>query len=572
MTITAKDLEATLAQLTGPGSPFELRVEEVRGVATRNFVNRPRSMRESVVRAAAHGDKEFLVQGERRVTYAEFARMVWGTAAALQRRGIGYGDRLAILGHNSIDYLVLVFAASSIGAVTVALNAWWVEEEIEFALRDSGARMLVVDDRLFGRVARLAGAIDTLEQVFYRGAGALPAGTRSASELAGLGGEIPEVPLDEDDAFVILYTSATTGRPKGCITSHRGTITQVMGIVLHGMASAMLGEPSPIPVGGGQAVSLMTAPLFHVAGVHTGVCTAMAAGAKVVMTEGRFDAAHVLSLVEKERVTTWSAVPTMLHRVIHSPRVRDFDLKSLLRISFGGAPIAPETMALAREVLPVSPGLTNGYGLTETHGIVMLCGGSDLREHPTSCGRPMPFFDVKLVDEHGREVPEGALGEVLLRSPTVTPGYWNRPDATAEAIRDGWLHTGDIARRDAHGLYHLVDRAKDTIIRGGENVYSVEIENCLATHPEIDEAAVIGAPDPDVGERVKAVVYRVSGSQLTADDVRAHVAAKLASFKVPEIVEFRDAPLPRSPAGKVLKNELRGQTRAVFTTDPGELS
>jgi len=563
MTIAQKDYEAALAQLTGPGSPFELRIEEVRGVPTRNFASRPRSMRDLVVRASAHGDKEFLVQGEQRVTYAEFARRVWGAAAALQREGVGYGDRIAILGHNSIDYLVLVFAVGSIGAVTVALNGWWVEEELEFALRDSGARMLVVDERMFPRVARLASSIESLQTVFCRGNAE---GTRAASELFATSDEMPTITLNEDDAFVILYTSATTGRPKGCITSHRGTITQVLGIVLHGMASAMLGEPSPIPPGG-QAVSLMTAPLFHVAGVHTGVSTAMAAGAKVVMNEGRFDAAKVLALIERERVTTWSAVPTMLHRVIHSPRVRDFDLSSLLRISFGGAPIAPETMELAREVLPVTPALTNGYGLTETHGIVMLCGGSDLRENPTSCGRPMPFFDVRLVDEAGNEVADGALGEVLLRSPTVTPGYWNRPDATSEAIRDGWLHTGDIARRDAHGLYHLVDRRKDMIIRGGENVYSVEVENCLATHPEIDEVAIVGAPDPDVGERVKAVICRVRGSELTSEQVRAHVAAKLASFKVPEIVEFRDTPLPRSPAGKVLKNVLRGQGASVFAPD-----
>ncbi|MFN8545424.1 MAG: AMP-binding protein [Candidatus Binatia bacterium] len=567
MTIEQKDYEAALAQLTSPGSPFELRVEQVRGIPTRNFAARARSLRDFVARAAEHGDREFLVQGEQRVRYAEFARLVWGTAAALRGRGIRHGDRIAILGYNSIDYLVLVFAAASLGAITVALNGWWVEEELEYALRDSGARLLVVDDRLFPRVARLLKAVDTLHEVFWRGAGTPPAGTRAARELVGSHAEMPDDPLAEDDAFVILYTSGTTGRPKGCITTHRGTITQVMGILLHGMVSALLGEPSPLPSGGGQAVALMTAPLFHVAGVHTGVCTAMAAGAKVVLSEGRFDAERVLELIAREQVTTWSAIPTMLHRVVHSPSVRAHDLSSLIRISFGGAPTAPETMALAREVLPVEPSLTNGYGLTETHGIVMLCGGEDLRENPTSVGRPAAFFDVRLVDDHGRDVPDGALGEVLLRSPTVTPGYWNRPDATADAIRDGWLHTGDIALRDAHGLYHLVDRAKDMIIRGGENVYCVEIENCLASHPEVDEAAIIGAPDPELGERVKAVIRRVPGSRLTAEEIRLHVAARLAAFKVPEIVEFRDAALPRSPAGKVLKNELRGQGGRVFAED-----
>jgi len=567
MTIAQDRFDTVVAQLTGPGSPFELQVEEVRGVPTRNFVQRPRSMREFLARAAAHGDAEFLVQGDRRVTYADFARLVWGTAARLRDQGLRRGDRLALLGYNSIDYLALVFAAASIGVVTVALNGWWVEDELEYALRDSGARVLVVDARLLPRVAGLVGRVATLERVFCRSAGAPPAGTRPAAELMDTSDVVPTDPVDEDDAFVILYTSGTTGRPKGCITTHRGTITQVMGILLNGMTAAMLGEPSPLPSGGGQAVALMTAPLFHVAGVHTGICTAMSAGAKVVMHEGRFDAERVLALIERERVTTWSAIPTMLHRVVHSPSVRAHDLSSLVRISFGGAPTAPETMALARAVLPVAPSLTNGYGLTETHGIVMLCGGEDLKDNPTSVGRPMAFFDVRLVDESGRDVPDGALGEVLLRSPTVTPGYWNRPEATAEAIRDGWLHTGDIAMRDAHGLYHIVDRAKDMIIRGGENVYCVEIENCLVTHPEIDEAAIIGTADAELGERVKAVVRRVPGSTLTADAVRTHVAARLAAFKVPDVVEFRDEPLPRSPAGKILKNALRGDGVAVFAPD-----
>ena len=561
MTTDRTAYEQAVAQLTGSGSPFELSVEEVRGIPMRNFAARPRSLREVVARAAEHGEREFLVQGGRRVPYAEFARLVWGTAAQLRRHGLARGERIGILAFNSIDYVISVFAAASIGGIVVALNGWWVENELDYALRDSGSRMLIVDRHLYPRVRGLIGAIDGLEKVFLSSPGTPPAGTLGRDEWLRAAEDVPADPLSEDDPFVILYTSGTTGRPKGCITTHRGTITQVMGILAHGMVSAVLGEPSPLPSGGGQPTALMTAPLFHVAGVHTGICTAMVAGAKVVLSEGRFDPEQVLRLIEKERVSTWSAIPTMLHRVVHSPLVSKYDLSSLTRISFGGAPTAPETMARAREVLPVAPSLTNGYGMTETHGIIMLGGGRDLEENPTSVGRPMPFFDVELVDAAGREVPEGALGEVLLRGPTVTPGYWNRPEATAEAIRDGWLHTGDIGFRDAHGLYYLVDRVKDMIIRGGENVYCVEIENCLMEHPEIDEAAIIGMPDPELGERVKAVVCRRPGSVLSEDDVRAHVAARLAAFKVPEIVEFRDLPLPRNPAGKLLKNQLRGEPR-----------
>ena len=564
MSIEQSAYEEALRTLTGPGSPFELKVEEVGGIPLRNFVQRPRSLRDMVVRAAEHGERAFLVQGERRVSYGEFGRLVWGTAERLRAHGLRHGDRVAILAFNSIDYLVLVLGAASIGVISVALNGWWVADELEYALRDSGARMLIVDERLFARVRDLIGKVETLENVFCIARKEQPQHTTPISALLGESDDVPNDPVAEDDAFVILYTSGTTGRPKGCITTHRGTVTQVMGILLHGMLSAVLGEPSPLPSDGSQPTALMTAPMFHVAGIHTGVCTAMAAGAKVVLSEGRFDADQVLTLIQKERVTTWSAIPTMLHRVVHSPAVADYDLSSLIRISFGGAPTAPETMVRARQVFPVAPSLTNGYGLTETHGIVMLCGGKDLEENPTSVGRPMPFFDVRLVDRDGREVGDGALGEVLLRSPTVTPGYWNRPEATAEAIRDGWLHTGDIAFRDAHGLYHLVDRAKDMIIRGGENVYCVEIENCLAEHPDIDEAAIIGVSDPELGERVKAVVYVRPGAKLTPEAVRAHVAARLASFKVPELVEFSDQPLPRNPAGKLLKNQLRGEGGGAF--------
>jgi long-chain acyl-CoA synthetase len=249
----------------------------------------------------------------------------------------------------------------------------------------------------------------------------------------------------------------------------------------------------------------------------------------------------------------------MLHRVVHSDRVRSHDLSSLRSISFGGAPTAPETIEKAREVLPVEPSFSNAYGLTETHGVATLNGGKDLLGRKTAAGRPFPFLDMKIIDESGKQLGDGQQGELLIYGPTITPGYWNRPDATADTVRDGWLHTGDLGYRDADGFYFVVDRAKDMILRGGENVYCIEIENCLADHPEIDEAAVVGVPDAELGERVKAVVRRVPGSRLDEAGVKRHVGAHLARFKVPEIVAFTDQPLPRNAAGKLLKNQLRGR-------------
>jgi long-chain acyl-CoA synthetase len=564
MSIDPKSYQEALDGLTGPGSPFELQIEPMRGRPTRNFAKRPRSLPEFVIQSTRHGEREFLIQGERRISYQEFARLVQGTALRLRELGLQKGDRLAILSYNSLDYIICVFAAAALGAITVALNGWWVEEELDQALRDSGSRFLMVDGRLYPRVRQLVAGLESLTEILFSGASA-PEGTIPLADVIQSHPELtPLVEIHEDDPFVILYTSGTTGRPKGCITTHRGTITQVMGILLYGTLAGALGEAGPLPSDGSQPTSLMTAPLFHVAGIHTGLCTAMAAGAKVVLSQGRFDPDQVMSLIEREKVSTWSAIPTMLHRVVESPNVERYDLGSLARVSFGGAPAPPETMARAREVLGLTHSLTNGYGITETHGIVMLNGGRELTRKPTAAGRPMAFFDVKLVDEHGREVPEGGLGELCLYGPTVTPGYWNRPDATAESIHDGWLHTGDIAYRDADGDHHIVDRTKDMIIRGGENVYCVEIENQLAEHPEIDEAAVIGAPDPDLGERVKAIVRLNPGAELDEEGVKRHAAARLAAFKVPEIVEFTDSPLPRNPAGKILKEQLRGRGNSVF--------
>jgi long-chain acyl-CoA synthetase len=560
--------DEVVAQLTGPGAPFEVVVETVAGRPMRNWKNRERSLREKVATAGLRGDAVCLVQGARRISYRDFTRLSFGAAEQLTRaHGLRKGDRVAVLSYNSPDWLIALFGAVSAGGTGVGLNGWWSTEEIEYGLVDSGSRFLVVDERLWPRVAPLAGRLDALETVFYIGAEP-PPGTRPIAELLVASDAVPDVPIDEDDPFVILYTSGTTGRSKGCITTHRGTIAQVTGIVFATLAGALVGGTAPAAAAGGaagQVANLLTSPLFHVGGLHSSFCTGLTAGAKLVFSEGRFDPEQVMKLIQDERIANWGAIPTMLHRVVHHPKVRDYDLSSLRSISFGGAPTPPETIEKAREVLPIEPSFANAYGLTETHGVATVNGGKDLLGRKTSVGRPIPVIELEVVDEHGKAVPDGTLGELRFRGPTVTPGYWNRPEATAETVRDGWLYTGDLGTRDAEGFFYVLDRAKDMIIRGGENVYCVEIENCLADHPEIDEAAIVGVPDPELGERVKAIVRRVPGSSLSAEGVRAHVAAHMASFKVPEQVEFRDDPLPRNPAGKLLKNLLRGKGAVPFS-------
>jgi long-chain acyl-CoA synthetase len=558
----AQTYEEIVTQLTATGAPFEISVEPVRGLPMKNFKNRERSLREKIQHAAAHGDAECMVQGDRRIGYAEFARLVWGAAHVLEREfGLRRGDRLGVLAYNSPDWLIALFGATSLGGIGVGLNGWWKSEEIRHGLVDSGSRFLVVDERLYPRLEGIRADLPDLERVFYIGEQP-PPGTVPIGELLVPSADAPGGPVDEDDPFVLLYTSGTTGKPKGCITTHRGTITQVLGSVFAGVTSAMLEGTNPIIADGGQTVSLLTTPLFHVGGLHTSVCAGLTVGTKLVFSTGRFDPEQVMALIERERVNVWGAVPTMLRRVVHSEKVSKYDLSSLRGVSFGGAPTPPETIEKAREVLPIEPSFAHAYGLTETHGVVTLNPGRALLDKPTSIGRPIPVLDIRLVDSDRAEVPDGALGELAIFGPTVTPGYWNVPHA--ENLEGGWLYTGDVAYRDREGFLFVVDRASDMILRGGENVYCAEIENALAEHPEIEEAAVIGVPDPDLGERVKAVVRRVPGSELSERAVRAHVAAHLADFKVPEFVEFVSESLPRNPIGKILKNILRGAGGGAF--------
>jgi acyl-CoA synthetase (AMP-forming)/AMP-acid ligase II len=556
-----------VAQLTGAGAPFEVVTETVAGRPQKNWKNRERSMREKIANAGLRGDATAMVHGERRVSYGELARLCWGTAAALRDdHGLRAGDRVAILAMNSPDWLITLFGATAIGAIGVGMNGWWAPEEIEYGLNDSGSRFLVVDERLWPRVEGLRGRVSSLEKIVYVGKNP-PRGTIPIAEIQHEKADAPTEPIDQDQPWVLLYTSGTTGRSKGCITTHRGTISQVVGIVFASLAGALMGGSSPIPAGGGPPTNLLTTPLFHVGGLHSVTCTALTAGAKLVFLEGKFDPVKVMQTIERERVTIWGSVPTMLHRLAHHPDVEKYDLSSLVAVSFGAAPISNETLARAREVLPVKDNYTNAYGLTETHGVATVNGGKDLIGRSSSIGRPLPILDMQIGDTEGRPLADGRLGEIQISGPTITPGYWNRPDATADTVVDGWLRTGDLGTRDREGFFFIADRAKDMIIRGGENVYCTEIENVLADHPEIDEACVIGVPDPELGERVKAIVVRRADSTLGEDAVKKHVAAHLAGFKVPEFVEFHDKALPRNPAGKLLKNVFRGTGAVPFQTE-----
>jgi long-chain acyl-CoA synthetase len=549
-------------QLTAPGAPFELELSEGPHGPVRNFAKRHRSMGALVDAAGRRGAAEFLVQGERRVSFAEFASAVRGTAREwIGIDGLARGDRVAILGHNSIDWLIAAFAATSVGAVVVALNTAWSSPELEFVLQDSGSRFLVADSRLLARIDGQPWLPPSVRTLDPDGRPDLP----RFSDLVRNTEEPFDSPVEEPDPFALLYTSGTTGSPKGCITTHMGTIAQIRLAILTGVLAK---QPSSAPPessspGGGTKPTpptlLATTPLFHVSGLHAGIGLALASGSKVVLTGGRFDPDEVVSLIEREHVTAWGAVPTMIHRVVDCPAAQAADLSSLQHVSVGGAPLPPDVLARAQALLGVRAGarLGNGYGLTETHGAITMNAGSDLTTRPTSVGRPTPLVDIRIMDSDGAPLPAGAVGEVEVSGPTVTAGYWNRPEATAEALSGGWLRTGDLGYLDAEGYLFLVDRVTQMIIRGGENVYCAEVEGVLGLASEVDEAAVFGVADADLGERVEAAVHLVPGMDATEAGLRSFVAERLAGYKVPDRIHMIGEPLPRNAAGKIMKDELR---------------
>ena len=299
-------------------------------------------------------------------------------------------------------------------------------------------------------------------------------------------------------------------------------------------------------------------------GCHSSLVVGTLGGVRLVIPEGRFEPPKALQLIQDERVTVWATVPTMVWRVCEHPDRHDYDTSSVTSVAFGGSPSADELQRMVRETFPNVRSTTNAYGLTESSSTAVVISGRDARERPTSVGLPMPNVELRLVDPAGHDVPPGGDGEVLIRSPLVMPGYWGKPEATAETVVDGWLHSGDIGRFDEDGYLYITDRAKDMIIRGGENIYCVEIEQRLVDHPDVLDAAVIGVPHPELGEEVKAVVQVAPGTELSADDLRRWVAEVLADFKVPAYVDFTDDKLPRNASGKLLKNVLRGEGEVSF--------
>ena len=558
------DFNAACASLTAPGAPFGWTVREVNGVPVRVYDNAMADMRAVWAMTAHHGARDYLVYGDERYSYAEAHARVRALAHHLRtEHGAGPGTRVAVSMRNYPEWVLSHWAAISAGAAVVGMNSWWTRLEMEFALEDSGPVALITDGE---RLERLGSALGDIPLIVARHDGELPANALrwdSVADPSTAPDDLPEADIDPDDDALVFYTSGTTGSPKGAQLTHRAVVHNLMNMIFvttcgdaaraHRIARAGGGD-GPAPAAP-AVTALLPVPLFHVTGCNCVLHTVTIAGGCLVLMY-RWDAAGALRLIEREKVTVFTGVPTMSRELLQHPDWDRTDTSSLLSMGGGGAAIPTDL------VHRIDDGLTKGrpsvgYGLTETSGIATAISSEFYVARPSSVGPLVPCMEARIVDEDGSTLDPGQRGELLLRGPNVTKGYLNRPDATAEAIVDGWFRTGDVAEIDPDGWIHIRDRIKDVVIRGGENIHCSEVEAAIYALDEVAEAAVFGVLDERLGEEVGAAVVLVPGAKLGEADLAAHLDGRLARFKHPRYVWFLDEPLPRNANGKFLKRELR---------------
>ncbi len=558
----AASLTAIEALLCAPGEPFEMETVTIRGVPTRTWKNQPPSLPTLARMArAAYGSRTFVVYEDERVSYEAWFRATAALANELARLGVGRGDRVALAMCNLPEWPVAFFAATSLGAIIVPLNGWWTNAELRYGLAHSGSRVLICDAKRWERIRPEMAELPNLEHVLVARADgdlASPAVAlesrigRTADYDALPDADLPAIAIAPDDDATIFYTSGTTGSPKGALGTHRNILTCVLSAAYPGVRSCLRrGEVPPEPT---PKTVLIVVPMFHVTACNALLMGVLAAGHKLVFMP-RWDATKALALIERERVNMTGGVPTIAWQILDHPDRDRYDLSSLEAIAYGGAPSAPELVRRIQQDLGAAP--SNGWGMTETSATVTSNSAEDYLYRPDSCGPALPVSDLKIMNEDGtRVLPTGEVGELWAAGPQVVKGYWKDPEATARTFVDGWVRTGDIARLDEEGFCTIVDRAKDVVIRGGENIYSIEVENVLYAHPSVIDAAVIGLPHRTLGEEPAAVVHLVPGTTATEAELQEWVHARLAAFKVPVYVRICPDTLPRNANGKILKKDL----------------
>ena len=550
-------LGPVLAELTAPGGEFAMVHTTVDGVPMRVHQRGPHTLRELYLTTPAPDDRVFTVYGDERRTYGEHRRSVAGLAAWLvDEQGLRPGDRVAIAMRNVPEWTVAFWAAMVAGLVAVPLNAWWTGDQLAGALGHADARVLVADPE---RVTALAGHADLPPIVRVRGEGPAPAGVVAWEDVVRPSDQAPPaVDVAPDDTATLIYTSGTTGRPKGVVSSHRNHVTNALNVACLGravaLAAARRGDAAAAPARPG---TLLAYPMFHIAGLN-GLYGAVLSGATLALMH-HWDPDEALRLIASEQLTTASGVPAVLRDVVELAVEHPRETASLTRIAMGGAPIPPPLVQRVTTELAGRASAANGYGATETTSAICANTGADYAAHPDSVGRAVPGAELRVVDPAtGTEVPDGVVGELCFRGPQIMRGYWRDAEATSAVLRDGWLSSGDLGLR-REGWVFVVDRAKDVIVRGGENVYCGEVEAALLAQPGVHEAAVVGIPHPRLGEDVAAVLVAAPGSAPDTGALQEALGRTLPSFAVPGTVIWRGEPLPRTATGKVLKDTLRGE-------------
>lgn len=488
-----------------------------------------------------HPTRAFSDFNGRTTTYAQTAERVSRIAGHFKNLGLDADDHVALLALNSDVYLQTVLAVAWADAVIVPVNTRWSLTEIADSLIDAAVSMLVVDGHFRAVAAELARLVPGIRWIV------------DTADLAGAGPAIPDAHRSGDSTAGIFYTGGTTGRSRGVVLTHSAITTSALGCAA--------GDPIDP-----TSICLISAPLFHLAQFSGWVASMLVGASHVVIAS--FDPVEVMRIIEDRRVTRAVLVPTMLHMLLTHPEEPHFDLRSLTTVTYGGSPISPATLTLARRRWPHA-GFLQVYGMTEMAATVTML-APDAHHDPilaTSAGKAAPHTMIRVVDTHGVDVPTGAVGEVIVRGDAMMIEYWQRPDETAAVTRNGWFYTGDAGRLDDAGYVFIVDRVKDMIVSGGENVYSAEVENAVSTHPAVSQCAVIGLPDDTWGERVHAVVVLHRGAAVDLDDLRAHCRTLIAGYKCPRSLTILDA-LPLTPTGKVLKRQLRH----THTADPTSYS
>ncbi len=550
------------AALCAPGQKFEMETVDIRGVPTRTWKNAPPNLALLIQFARSHGDRPFTIYQDERISFEATYRAVAHLATKLIAMGVGKGDRVALTMRNLPEWPVAFFAIVSLGAICVPLNAWWTGGELEYGLTDSGAKVLIVDCERHARLTDIYDKLPDLEHVLVaRPQGELGGKASALDALIGAApswAALPDIPFPQvaiapDDDATIFYTSGTTGAPKGALGTHRNLTTNILssGYVQARVAlrrGEMPAEPTP-------KVYLAVIPLFHVTACSATMMGTLVSGSTLIFMR-KWDAEEALEIIEREKVNVTGGVPTIAWQLLEHPDRAKYDLSSLELIAYGGAPSAPELVKRIYQEFGALP--ANGWGMTETMATVTQHGGEDYINRPDSCGPAVATADLKIMSVEGdRELPVGEVGELWASGPMIVKGYWNKLEATAETFVDGWVRTGDLARLDAEGFCYIVDRAKDIIIRGGENIYSIEVENVLYAHPGVTDAALVGVPHRTLGEEPVAVVHLAPGAQASETELQDFVRQRLAGFKVPVTIKFSDTVLPRNANGKILKGELK---------------